>query len=259
MSRNESEHRHEAHEFVMLFLSISVLCVLFVETVIHVPPAYEWYFSVADTIICCFFLGDFFLDLMRAPNKRAYMKWGWIDLVSSIPHIGFLGWGRVGRMVRVLRILRAIRAIRIILHFIYWKQVRNVLATVAMISFTLMIFAAIAILNCEDYPESNIKTLSDALWWAFATVTTVGYGDRYPVTPEGRLIAAVLMTVGVGLFGTMTAGIAAFFLESDRDGLQQEIAALREDIQQLRQSVEGSHERDEAIHPNCVGRDDPQE
>lgn len=234
----EEHHKHEAHEFVMLFLSVVVLCVLFIETVSHVSPQYARYFSIADTIICLFFLGDFFLDLSRAPNKWAYLKWGWIDFISSIPHVGFLGGGQLGRAVRVLRILRAIRAIRIILHFIYWKRVRSVLATVAMISFTLMIFAAIAILNCEDYPESNIKNTSDALWWAFATVTTVGYGDRYPVTPEGRLIAAVLMTVGVGLFGTMTAGIAAYFLESDRDGLQEEIAALRDDVKQLREMIE---------------------
>lgn len=73
----------------------------------------------------------------------------------------------------------------------------------------MVIFSAIAILQVERDPNSNIKTAEDALWWSYVT-TTVGYGDRYPVTTEGRLIASVLMTAGVGLFGTFTAYIASF-------------------------------------------------
>lgn len=61
----------------------------------------------------------------------------------------------------------------------------------------------------ETAPESNIKTAEDAIWWAFVTITTVGYGDRFPVTTEGRIIAALLMTAGVGLFGTFTGFIAS--------------------------------------------------
>lgn len=75
-----------------------------------------------------------------------------------------------------------------------------------------MIFGSISILQFETAPESNIKTAEDAIWWAFVTITTVGYGDRYPVTTEGRIIAAFLMITGVALFGTFTGFIAAWFM-----------------------------------------------
>jgi voltage-gated potassium channel len=77
----------------------------------------------------------------------------------------------------------------------------------------MIIFGSIAILQVEHDPNSNIKTAEDAIWWAFVTITTVGYGDKYPVTTEGRIIAGFLMITGVGLFGTFTGFIASWFLE----------------------------------------------
>jgi voltage-gated potassium channel len=70
-------------------------------------------------------------------------------------------------------------------------------------------------LNVETSPDSNIKTAEDALWWSAATVTTVGYGDFYPKTTLGRIIAVMLMISGVGLFGTFTAYTASFFMEKE--------------------------------------------
>ncbi|MGE0021904.1 MAG: potassium channel family protein [Draconibacterium sp.] len=76
----------------------------------------------------------------------------------------------------------------------------------------LIIFSSIAILQVENAPNSNIQTAEDAIWWSYVTITTVGYGDKFPVTTEGRIIASVLMTAGVGLFGTFTAYIASLFV-----------------------------------------------
>lgn len=79
----------------------------------------------------------------------------------------------------------------------------------------MVVFSSIAILQFETLPNSNIKTAGDAIWWSYVTITTVGYGDKYPVTPEGRIIAAMLMTVGVGLFGTFTAYISSWFVKAE--------------------------------------------
>lgn len=86
-----------------------------------------------------------------------------------------------------------------------------------MIALLMIIFSGIAILQVEKAPTSNIKTAEDAIWWAYTTITTVGYGDKYPVTTEGRIIAMVLMTVGVGLFGTFTAYVASFFVSEKKE------------------------------------------
>jgi voltage-gated potassium channel len=86
----------------------------------------------------------------------------------------------------------------------------------------MVIFSSIAILQVEDSPESNIKTAGDALWWSYVTITTVGYGDKYPVTTEGRVIAAVLMTVGAGLVGTFTGFAASWFVEGRMEEQEEE-------------------------------------
>ena len=103
----------------------------------------------------------------------------------------------------------------------------------ALISILLVVFASISILHFETVPDSNIKSAQYALWWAFVTITTVGYGDKVPFITEGRLIAGLLMTAGVGLFGTFSGFVAAWFLapqakqETELERLRQEVISLR--------------------------------
>ncbi|HYR27628.1 MAG TPA: potassium channel family protein, partial [Thermoanaerobaculia bacterium] len=82
------------------------------------------------------------------------------------------------------------------------------------------------------------RPADDAVWWAFATLTTVGYGDKYPLSGEGRFIAALLMTAGVGLFSAFSATLAAWFLAPEDEATDAEIAGLREEVAKLRRAVE---------------------
>lgn len=82
-----------------------------------------------------------------------------------------------------------------------------------------MVCAALAFHAERSAKGSNIASFDDALWWAVVTVTTVGYGDKYPVTPEGRGIATFLMFSGIGITGFLTAVLTTFFLgRSDEEG-----------------------------------------
>lgn len=112
------------------------------------------------------------------------------------------------------------------------------MAAAALLALILVIGASTAILHFEVAPEANIRTAEDALWWAMATITTVGYGDRYPITTEGRVLAAMLMVAGVGLFGTLSAALAAWFLAPEGEATSHEIAQLRAEIVLLREAVE---------------------
>jgi voltage-gated potassium channel len=96
---------------------------------------------------------------------------------------------------------------------VFKNKAQGAFTSVAILAVLLIIFCSIGILQVEKDPNSNIKTAEDAIWWAYVTITTVGYGDKFPVTTEGRLIAALLMTAGVGLFGTFTAYVASWFVE----------------------------------------------
>ena len=141
------------------------------------------------------------------------MRWGWVDLVASIPMIDIFRIGRLLRFVRILRVVKAFKSLKDFLDSYFENKAQGTLNSAIIVAVLMIIFCSITILQVERLPESNITTAGDALWWAFVTITTVGYGDHYPITLEGRLIAAVLMTTGVGLFGTFTAFVASWFVK----------------------------------------------
>jgi len=196
---------------VIALLSILTLVCLFVETVCKVTGSTATIFSVFDTTACALFLANFIYELFTAESKKKFLKWGWIDLVSSVPSVGFLRIGRVIRLVRVFRVLRATRSVKRLTDWIFSHRHMSAFASSFLVGCLLIVGAAIAILNVETATTSNIKTASDAIWWAFVTMTTVGYGDFYPVTAIGRIVASMLMLCGIGMFGTYAGMMASWF------------------------------------------------
>jgi voltage-gated potassium channel len=209
-------------QFVILVLSAYVLVALLVEATVPLRAETRVLLGHIDDAICVIFMADFVTRLVKSRDRRRFLRWGWVDFLSSIPTVDALRWGRLIRIIRIFRILRAFRSTRLLINYFFRNRAQGTFATVALVSITLTIFSAIAILNLENVPESNIKTATDALWWSFVTITTVGYGDKFPVTAEGRAVAVVLMTAGVGLFGTFTGLVASYFVEPEQ---KREIAA----------------------------------
>ena len=201
---------------IVIFLTIYVLGVLVVDTIYILPKETAQLLSYIDNAICAFFFFEFCIRFYKAENKLIFMRWGWIDIVSSIPMVNFLRAGRLLRLIRLLRIVRAFRSTRHLVHHIFANKAQGAFTSVFVIAILLVIFSAIAILQVEKDPASNIKTAQDAIFWAYATLTTTGYGDKFPVTTEGKIISAILTTVGVGLFGTFTAYIASWFVAGNK-------------------------------------------
>jgi len=225
-------------QVAILVLSIYVIGALIAQTLFRLSEEMNDLLNKIDTLICLVFLYDFFLRLYKAPLKLAFLKWGWIDFVSSIPMFPFLRWGRVVRIVRIFRVLRAFRSTKILVGYLYKNRAKGTFASAILISILLVIFSSIAMMNFETDKDSNIKTPVDAIWWALTTITTVGYGDRYPVTLEGRLTAILLMFAGVGLFGTFTAFITSFFMESEQRNEKTEIEELVSEVKVLNGKIE---------------------
>lgn len=200
---------------LIIILSFYVLGSLVVDTFFTLPPEIAKVLNYVDNFICGVFLLDFIIRFRQAENKLQFMKWGWIDLIASIPTLDFMRAGRLLRLIRLIRIIRAFRSTKHIVQHIFKNKVQGTLTSVAIIAVLMLLFSSIAILQFETDPNSNIKTAGDAIWWAYVTMTTVGYGDKYPVTTEGRIVAAVLMTVGVGLFGTFTAYVSSWFVKDN--------------------------------------------
>jgi len=225
-------------QIISLVLSVYILGALIIQTLFQLSQQTTDLLDKVDFLICLFFLYDFFARYYKAKSKLQFLKWGWIDFVSSIPVLGVFQWARIARVVRIIRILRAFRSTKILLQYLFRNRSRGTLATAALVSFLMMIFASIAMLNFENVPASNIKNPEDALWWAFTTITTVGYGDKYPVTTEGRVVAALLMTSSVGLFGIFTGFVASFFVVEDQKKDEADIKALIEEVRLLRLKIE---------------------
>ena len=199
---------------IILVLSLYVLISLIVTTFFVLSDEVTVLLNYVDNVICIIFLVDFAIRFKKANNKLVFMKWGWIDLISSIPYIDFLRAGRVLRLIRLIRVFRAFKATKLIFEHINRNKKQSALTSVALISFLMVIFSSIAILQFEKDVNSNIKTAEDAIWWSYVTITTVGYGDKFPITTEGRIIGAVLMTMGVGIFGTFTALVSSWFIQN---------------------------------------------
>jgi voltage-gated potassium channel Kch len=113
------------------------------------------------------------------------------------------------------------------------------------LSTLLIVFSSIGILQVENSPDSNIRGPEDALWWSVVTITTVGYGDRFPITTEGRFIGAVLMVAGIGLFAVLSGAFAAWFTDASQNEHElqdfkttnEQLILLTEEVRTLRSEI----------------------
>lgn len=200
--------------YAVVVFSIIAIASLIADTFYSLPLEISVVIHYIDYFISIFFLVEFSIRFYKADNKIIFMKWGWIDLISSIPSFDILRFGRLFRLIRLLRIIKSLKAIYFISNNLFENKIKNLAYTILLLAFLLISFSSISILIFENAPNSNIKTAGDAIWWSYCTITTVGYGDVFPVTIEGRIIGMILMTFGVGLFSTFTAFVASTFVKT---------------------------------------------
>lgn len=253
IDQDEIRNNITIFQIFLVVLSLYVLVTLFVDMSFELDERTRSMIDLIDFVICIIFQCDFFYRLYHAPSKREFLKWGWIDFVASIPWLSSFRGARMVRTIKILRLLRAFRSSKILVQFLLRQRSQNTFVTVAVISCFIALVGSMMILDFEkDAAGSNIKNASDALWWAVVTITTVGYGDRYPVTDGGRIVAAILMTAGVGLFGTFTGFIASLFVEPD---IKREENQLNELTRELRALSQHLREVDEKLDRTQRGLD----
>jgi voltage-gated potassium channel len=205
-------------EVPLTVLAVLWLPVLVVPLVAHVKPAVADALTAIDYLVWAAFVVEYLVKLYLAPSRVRFARTHVIDLVVIVLP--------VLRPLRVLRLLRlftfgraglilasALRRARDLLmhhglHFV-------LLAVLALV----VVGAAVELAFERHSPGANIHNYGDALWWAIVTVTTVGYGDKYPVSAGGRGVAVVLMLTGIGLVGVLSATVASYFVgqQSNQD------------------------------------------
>jgi len=181
------------------------------------------------------FLADYVVRLLLAGQRWRFVRENWVDGVAVL--LPLLRPLRIISLVRVARVLD--RRLTTTLH---GRVAAYVTATASLVVF----MASLAVYDAErGAPDASIADYGDAVWWAFTTITTVGYGDRYPVTGEGRLVAVLLMLGGIALLGVVTAAVASWFVgrvaeaaqaqdEADDAALRSEVRELAEEVRRLR-------------------------
>jgi voltage-gated potassium channel len=170
-------------------------------------------------------LVEYLVRLVVTPDRRGYVKRRWVEPATVVVPV-LQGWHIVG-IERVSLLVREgqLRAQYILRHHSLFRVLIAVAGTIFLGAWLVLLFE-------ENAKSSNIHDYPDALWWAIVTVTTVGYGDRYPTTEGGRIVAVVLMLVGIGLLGTLTATVASVFIKEHTDAAKEEYKKGHADLGQ---------------------------
>lgn len=224
-------------------LPLTVLALLLIP-ILLAPYLFPLSASTEDTLIAVDYLiwGIFAVDLAAklavAPDRRRYLRSHWFDvLLVALPLLRPLRVTRSVRILRVLQIGRAgVAATRALV------GIRRALARqglrYALLSGLVVVIAAGSLATAveRDAQDSTIRSLPDGLWWAVTTVTTVGYGDTYPRTAIGRGVGVALMLIGIGLFGVLTANLAALLVEEKEDEVLAQLREVNERLRRLEES-----------------------
>ncbi len=216
MQLSPSENKLTGLDIIVMILSIYIFGALAVETFFQLPSEISHLIRITDHLICVFFLVEFSVRFYSAENKLKFMKWGWIDLLASIPVLDYTRAGRIVRLIRILRIARAFHSTKKLIEHVFRNKAAGAFTTLPVIALLFIIFSSMIILQVETSPESKIKTAEDALWWAFGAFSYTTYGDKIPLTTEGRILAMLLKTVGLGLYGVFSGYIASWFLQNKK-------------------------------------------
>ena len=208
-----SELKSPGYEIFIGILSVLSIVNLLLVLIVSDEPSLQTVLYVMNGLFSAIFLGDFIFRMVTAPKRSAYFfrHFGWADLLASLP-FPQLKILRIFRLVRVYRLLRDVGP-RTVWATLTRDRAGSALLVLLLMGILVLQFGSLLMLYIEQYaPGANIVTASDALWYTIVTISTVGYGDRYPVTDAGRAWGSVIIIIGVGIFGTFTGYLANLFL-----------------------------------------------
>ncbi|MET9832931.1 ion channel [Streptomyces sp. NPDC006385] len=196
-------------------------------------PAVKSACLAVEWVVWAAFAVDYVIRLLLAERRREFVRTHWLDLCAVLLPL-----------IQPLRLLRLVSTLLLVGQRARMASQIRLTTYVGGAVIGLMMFGSLAVLSVErDSPDGNIKTLGDAVWWSFTTMTTVGYGDHAPTTGLGRMLAVGLMLSGIALLGVVTANIAAWFIARfEMDDVEERrqteaIRLLTEEVRALRAEV----------------------
>ena len=236
---DELKVRLNGWDWAVFVVALGALLLVLLETFLVLSAPTLAVFQWIDNAACGVFFIDVLVRWRRTGWSAEFWRWGWVDLLAAIP---FDAAFRTLQIIRVYRILRILRVLYKLQELTTGTTLNERLLALPGVAVVMIIFSTALMVEAERHaPGATIKSGGDALWWALTTVTTVGYGDTYPVTTEGRIIAAGLMLVGIALFGSISAIVTSKLIlpkeTKDHEELRREVRALHGEIRDLRDEL----------------------
>ncbi|AFU69570.1 ion transporter, ion-trans_2 superfamily [Psychroflexus torquis ATCC 700755] len=189
---------------IIALLSIFSILLLSVSYFIPQDSEINKLINYYDFGLCAVFLYDFISQLRKRKKRwRYFFTYGWLDLLSSIPVVSEF---RYIRVLRIFRIFRIMKSFHLLYKFVITHKKASLYGFIVFVSTVILVLSSTLVLYFEK-DVGNIKTAEDALWWSYITITTVGYGDYYPVTDLGKLTASILILNGIAIFGAIVSYI----------------------------------------------------
>lgn len=258
------EHGNAYNVFILLLTVFSL--VVMVLLVLPLDPQTHQLLFFYDNAVCVIFLLDFAYNITGSRPKRQYFIYqrGWLDLLGSIPTFGFFQLtalfrlARLSRLARITRLLRG-NARRELVRDMVENRGQYATFITILAAGTVLSVSSLLVLQFEGRSaDANIVNGGDALWWGLVTITTVGYGDFYPVTGLGRMVGVFVMFAGVGIIGALASILASLLVpppkieeatgdpavsaRPDNEATARELALLREEVAALRASLAGDRD-----------------
>lgn len=230
-----NNNKIDLHPMSLMSLVLSFLSLIVISSLLFAPLDHNSraMLITLDTIICALFLFQLSIDLFRSKQRVQYLKEHWVDFIASIPIIEPVRYARVFHILRVFRLLRSSQSL---LKQLQSNRKEATIASILVLMVTLISLGSVFMLMFEGPdPDANIQTAGDALWWAFVTISTVGYGDHYPVTVAGKMLAVIIIISGVGIFGMISGLITSIITEPSQ-------------IEQKKHEQKEQHDRDEKLN-----------
>ena len=196
-------------------ISICILALISVTfAIMDITSGLSNILKIIDNIIYAIFIMDYVIRFIIAKSKKDFFKSNILDLIAIIPFNSAFRAFRMLKFTRLLKMTKLFRLASVSARLL--KKIKRFLNTnglkyVLFLVIISIVVSALAMVKVEHMP------FTDALWWAFVTATTVGYGDLSPATGLGRVIASILMLVGIGLIGSLTSSITSFFLDNKKE------------------------------------------
>ena len=250
---------------VVLILTLFSLAIMGVQFLL--PEGSETWklVNVYNNLSCVFFLIDFAMHMIAEPVKRDYFigQKGYFDLLGSVPSFGFSQYTAILRIFRLSRLFRLRRFLNPKNRQLLKNEILNnrgsyaALLTVILAMLVITTGSIFVLFFESQSPDANITAGGDSVWWSIVTITTVGYGDRYPVTAGGRITAMFVMFSGVGIIGALASILASALIPPPKKAeepaepqpgenppavsgaaVEHELAAVKTELAALRQLLE---------------------